>query len=544
MTEGGRFTKDTDHAIRYMALIVAPVFIVQSLLVMVGVIPSDNYIGPNVTLLIITLWGLVALYHMLAPLKSTSDILARFIVFEAMTLGTTMFVTGFYQPFVVVLALMFLAAHIYFGYRGLAISLLVVIAATLMDTLVRYPGQPEILPLNLIATVAVLVLAIIIIAIVTTQEHRHAALARAQRQERLQYDRIMTIMNNLADATFSTDSRGRVQMYNAACLNLLDTNDSLRGKQISDLFTLTGEKNKPVKLFDHLLKTATRTSRRDDITHTYSDGEQIRLDLTFAPIKSSYSAAKKGSHVDGYIVIARDVTKEKSLEEERDEFISVVSHELRTPITIVEGSLSNLQLLLKRPKSLSNKALATTVDSAHEQTLYLARMVNDLSTLSRAERGVADTAEDIDVTDLLHGLHQKYDNDARAKKLHLDLNLGAKLGTIHASRLYTEELLQNFITNALKYTHKGGVTIEASRKKDLVEFRISDTGIGISRGEQAKIFDKFYRSEDYRIRETNGTGLGLYVSAKLARKIGTQIELKSRLNHGSTFSFTLPIKKD
>lgn len=115
-----------------------------------------------------------------------------------------------------------------------------------------------------------------------------------------------------------------------------------------------------------------------------------------------------------------------------------------------------------------------------------------------------------------------------------------------ASRLYLEELLRNFITNAIKYTEKGSITIVVKPSKDKVLFSVQDTGIGISRGDQAKIFNKFYRSEDYRIRETNGTGLGLYVSKKLASKLGTTIELTSRLNHGSTFSFEMPsdTKKD
>jgi len=108
------------------------------------------------------------------------------------------------------------------------------------------------------------------------------------------------------------------------------------------------------------------------------------------------------------------------------------------------------------------------------------------------------------------------------------------------SRLYLHELLQNFITNAIKYTRDGSVTLKIHKSRDEVRFEVSDTGIGISKSDQAKVFDKFYRSEDYRTRETNGTGLGLYVTRKLAKKMGTQIELKSRLNHGSSFSFTLP----
>jgi len=177
---------------------------------------------------------------------------------------------------------------------------------------------------------------------------------------------------------------------------------------------------------------------------------------------------------------------------------------------------------------------------AHDQVLYLAKMVNDLSTLSRAERGVADAGEDIDIAELAHKMHSAYDKDAQAKKLHLNLEAGPKLGKIHVSRLYVEELLQNFITNAIKYTKEGSVTIVVKQTKNKVRFTVKDTGIGISRGDQIKVFNKFYRSEDYRIRETNGTGLGLYVSAKLARKIGTKIELTSRINHGSSFSFELP----
>ena len=137
-------------------------------------------------------------------------------------------------------------------------------------------------------------------------------------------------------------------------------------------------------------------------------------------------------------------------------------------------------------------------------------------------------------------LHDKYKTDAKDKKLHLDLDLSPKLGSVHVSRLYLEELLQNFITNALKYTKKGSVTINFTQKNNVINFAIKDTGIGLSKSDQTKVFDKFYRSEDYRTRETSGTGLGLYIAAKLAHKLNTKIELTSRLNFGSTFSFLLP----
>jgi signal transduction histidine kinase len=328
-------------------------------------------------------------------------------------------------------------------------------------------------------------------------------------------------------------------MYNAACLDLLDTNDSLKGKNIGKLFNLKNKDNEKANLVE-LLKKADRTTRRDDLNHVFSDNESIRLEITFAPIRSNYSLKKRRDELNGYILIMRDVTKQKSLEEERDEFISVVSHELRTPITIVEGTLSNLDVMMQQPTKPSEKILISSINTAHEQVLYLAKMVNDLSTLSRAERGIADAPEVIDVKELLQTMHQRYEGEAGSHKLSLNLDLGTKLGKVNVSRLYLEELLQNFITNAIKYTHEGSITIAARRTAGTVSFTVKDTGIGMSRTDQNKIFNKFYRSEDYRIRETNGTGLGLYVSAKLANKLGTQIALKSRINYGSEFSFELP----
>jgi signal transduction histidine kinase len=237
----------------------------------------------------------------------------------------------------------------------------------------------------------------------------------------------------------------------------------------------------------------------------------------------------------------RDITKAKSLEEERDEFISVVSHELRTPITIVEGTISNLKLMMAR-KDIAQKVLEDSVATAHDQVIYLAKMVNDLSTLSRAERGVADAPEDIDVRTLVNDLFSEYAPQAEKKNLHFNLDLGMTLGHVNTSKLYLQELLQNFITNSIKYTKEGSVTLRVHRRDNHLTFEVKDTGIGISKNDQAKVFNKFYRSEDYRTRETGGTGLGLYVAMKLAKKLGTTIELTSRLNHGSSFSFSLTTK--
>lgn len=401
------------------------------------------------------------------------------------------------------------------------------------------PGV-QVIAYDIAALLAILIGGVATLIAVKTHEKEHKAIRHSRSQETFQRDRIDTIVNNITDAIVSTDKRGLIQLYNAATLNLLDTNENLTGQSIDDVLKLVDQGKNALILSEELAKQK-GTVIRDDLFFTFGDGEQIRLEITYSPIRSSYSRSRQTEAHEGYMMIMRDVTKTKSLEEERDEFISVVSHELRTPITIMEGTLSNMQLMMKQKIKASPSVLRDTVTMAHDQSIYLAKMVNDLSTLSRAERGVADDGEDIDIKVLLHKMHDAYEKDARAKKLHLNIDLAPTLGTVHVSRLYLEELLQNFVTNAIKYTKEGTVTIIAGATKTHVTIAVKDTGIGISRTDQQKIFQKFYRSEDYRIRETNGTGLGLYVAQKLAHKVGTKIDMKSRLNHGSTFSFTLPL---
>jgi signal transduction histidine kinase len=196
-------------------------------------------------------------------------------------------------------------------------------------------------------------------------------------------------------------------------------------------------------------------------------------------------------------------------------------------------------------RGVSQDKLAEAAGAAYKQITYLAQMINDLSTLSRAERGVGDSIEPVDVKELLYNLFTKYTPEAQEKDLHLDLDTEHNLPQLETSRLYLEEVMQNFITNAIKYTKKGSVTFGAKMESgDAIRFFVKDSGIGISKSDMQHIFERFYRSEDYRTRETSGTGLGLYVVEKLAAKLGTKVDVESRLNVGSTFSFRLPLRSN
>ncbi|HMH31230.1 MAG TPA: ATP-binding protein [Methylomirabilota bacterium] len=354
------------------------------------------------------------------------------------------------------------------------------------------------------------------------------------KKDRLEHQRLTSLVNSMADAVIAVDEDVRVVLYNAAALNTLDVNTIKAGTHLGKLFHPQDKNNHPTDVTKLVQAVKMPTASRD-LRLKYQDGSLISLYLSIAPVRLGYG--ERGQH--GYVLLIRDISREKSLEEERDEFISVVSHELRTPITIAEGNISNAKFIAAKSGDMAaiNKAL----DEAHEQVLFLADMINDLSTLSRAERGkLKIEVEPIDVHELVSELVSSYQPEAKAKGLTITSKVDDNVGKLSSSRLYVQEILQNFITNAIKYTEKGSVTITAGLTTKGVCFKIKDSGIGISKSDQERVFDKFFRSEDYRTRKVNGTGLGLYVTVKLTRLVHAEMDLESELNHGSTFIIVIP----
>ena len=538
---GSNYTPRSAKIFRFAGLFIPIILVIYGLFVQFDVIRIPHTID-NISLYVFCFWWLyIGILQFLCPIESKLDSGLRLVAYHLLAGSYLIFISGITSPFAACWLILILVSYVYFSERGIQLSTLAFVIVVAIDITLWHKIDLVIATNDLIVLVAVLITSIVTLAISRSQQTSKGELKNSKAQESLQRDRVLTIVNNMTDAVFSTDMDGIIRVYNAASLSLIDTNDNLNGRHIDEVLPLIDSEDKEISLFQEFQKSKT-VVKRDDLNYSFEDGEKIRLEITYSPIRSSYSRSKKAETHDGYIIIMRDVTKSKSLEEERDEFISVVSHELRTPITIAEGTISNVQVMMGHP-NVTEEMLKDAISVAHDQVVFLATMVNDLSTLSRAERGVADDAEDIDVRELAHKLHDKYADSAKEKKLHLDLDLSAKLGKVHVSRLYLEELLQNFLTNAIKYTKKGSVKIIFKQSDDKVTLAVKDSGIGISKTDQSKIFGKFYRSEDYRTRETSGTGLGLYIAAKLAHKLGTKIETTSRLNFGSTFSITLPEEK-
>ena len=352
--------------------------------------------------------------------------------------------------------------------------------------------------------------------------------------EHLEHERLTSLINSMADAVVAVDEHAKIVMYNGAALNVFDVNTITVGKSVKSLLKPIDKDNQPIDIVA-MIRDITVPITNRDLRLQYADGSFINLYLSIAPVRLGYG--EQGQK--GFVILLRDITREKSLEEERNEFISVVSHELRTPIAIAEGNVSNAEFIADKSGDID--AIKKALRDTHTQMIFLADMINDLSTLSRAERGKLElNIEPINVHDLVNDLAGNYTPQAEAKGLVIKTVLDPKLELLQTSKLYTREILQNFITNAVKYTEKGSVTIEAKADPKGVKFLVHDTGIGIAKGDQQRVFDKFFRSEDYRTRQASGTGLGLYVTMKLTRMLHADIDIESQLNKGSTFTIFIP----
>lgn len=409
------------------------------------------------------------------------------------------------------------------------------VVGTLMFYKTNQPETAEVMLVSSVQYIGVFSISILMTRYRRVSDEERLALAETSRNNTYERQRLLSLINNMGEAVVATDSKGKILLYNAATLNLLDTNQSLDKKNIDSVLKLKTAKHNSVKLFKVLQESDSGITSSDYI-HEFGPNDHISMYINATPIKLGFGEDSDS----GYIIIMRDITKEKSLEEERDEFISVVSHELRTPVAIAEGNISNAMYM--SAKHHDPKVVKNSLNQAHDQVVYLANMINDLATLSRAERtDVPLEISAVDVKALAESIARDYQSEAAAKNLKLTVSVAEETKAIQSAQLYLQEILQNFVTNAIKYTKQGTILVHVrSNAKGEAVFSVADSGIGLSKADQKRVFDKFFRSEDFRTRVSSGTGLGLYVTAKLAHRLNAKIELESELNKGTTFTITVP----
>ena len=377
----------------------------------------------------------------------------------------------------------------------------------------------------------VLVLSKIILGTKKYRENLSNKMAKAE----YEHLRLVALINSMAEAVIAVNDSGKINVYNSAALELFDTNDSIEDHSIGDYLKLYDADNKPIDIMTVASSVAYSTKVSDYYTKIRNENISLEIGINRTKLDNPIT------HENGYTFLLRDITKQKSFDNEQSDFIAVVSHELRTPVAIAEANISMAEMTTKKQLGDSNQTVSS-IKKAHDQVMSLAEMINDLSTLSKAEKETDKFEEEVfDVGLVLNELKTIFTNQAERKKLYIKFETQPDLPKVATSKLYLKEIIQNLISNAIKYTREGGVTIVTDVSNDgQGQISVNDTGIGISKSEQKKVFEKFWRSEDPLTRESEGTGLGLHIASKLAARIGSELKFSSEVGSGSVFYLTVP----
>jgi signal transduction histidine kinase len=227
-----------------------------------------------------------------------------------------------------------------------------------------------------------------------------------------------------------------------------------------------------------------------------------------------------------------------TLDRMKDEFMSVISHEFRTPLTSINGYLG---LVTDDAQDLLSEEHRHFLGTVERNVSRLQQLVEDMLFVARVEHaGLELNPQDVELGTLLAEAAASAQPTAAGKGVALTLDVSDPL-PVHVDRLRIAQLVDNLVSNAVKFTPDGGrVTIAARQVDQAVEVNISDSGVGIPPDELAHLFTRFYRASTARASHTPGTGLGLRISQSIARAHQSEITVESSLGEGSTFTFRLP----
>lgn len=346
-----------------------------------------------------------------------------------------------------------------------------------------------------------------------------------------------TLLESINDGLIAIDSYGKIVLVNSMAVEILELDDrtTLSGRQIDDVLKVSSQDDKPLPSDYHPAHEAYETAQSVNESFTYhkKDGRKIAIQVGMSPVVLDGKAA-------GVIMVVRDVTREREVDRMKTEFISLASHQLRTPLSAIKWFSEML---------LSGDAGKLTADQAEfaknvaDSTERMIDLVNSLLNISRIESGrIMIDPKPTDLSELVNGIVNDLKAKTEERKQTLVVSVHKELPKINLDARLIGQVYLNLLTNAVKYTPKGGeVSVFVSRKGDDLVSQISDNGYGIPKAEQGKMFQKFFRATNVSKVETDGTGLGLYLIKAVIESSGGKIWFESEEGKGTTFWFSLPM---
>ena len=358
------------------------------------------------------------------------------------------------------------------------------------------------------------------IGILTTTFNDMAAVLQDTLEEvASERNKLDTLFLHMTDGVISFASDGSILTSNPAASQML-------GREVSfyDYDALFGQ--------ELPLEKVMRLQRPNFASRELTVGERI-LELYLAPVSDGEDG--------GAMAVMHDVTAQRKNEEMRKEFVANVSHELRTPLTNVRSYAETIRDMDGIPRDTENSFLDIIISETDRMT----RIVQDLLTLSRLDSGRTEIKmARFSLYDSIESVCRAVELEAQRRGHTLLRQYGDTLPMIEGDRSRLEQVLMNVVGNSIKYTPDGGtISVDAGVRGKNVWIEVSDTGIGIPQKDRERIFDRFYRVDKARSRESGGTGLGLSIAREIVLRHHGTIALGSHDGPGTTVRIVLPIRQ-
>ena len=351
------------------------------------------------------------------------------------------------------------------------------------------------------------------------------------------------VINAINDGVLAISKEGNIELINPSAQQIIgwEQGDAL-GLNWKSVLKLVASDGKEV---DELENPISQSLSKNQPAHSdkffllTSSEKRILVSVVSSPV---------GTDGEGVIVVFRDITKEKAEEREQAEFISTASHEMRTPVASIEGYLG---LALNPATANIDEKARDFITKAHESAQHLGRLFQDLLDISKVEDGrMKNNPKIININEFLKEIFEGLAPKANEKQLNyifapdtIDEGKEKSLQPIFYANIdpdHFREVTSNLIENAIKYTPSGDVTVDITGDDKQISISVKDSGIGIPTEDIPHLFQKFYRVDNSDTREIGGTGLGLYLSRRLAETMSGSLRVESKYKEGSTFYLEIP----
>src|SRR5213595_1967547 len=335
------------------------------------------------------------------------------------------------------------------------------------------------------------------------------------------------ILGAMQDGLLVVDASRHITLMNRTFEELFELRDGAVGAPLLE----TVRHATLDRLIAETLRTGKAMQNELMLTDSKTNAEH-HLEVSAVPMKDDFDLTT------GAVVLFHDITQLKRLDQVRSDFVANVSHELRTPLSILRGYI---ETLVDNPKT-SREELSRILQVMERHSKRLGLLVDDLLSLARLESSNTKVElSQVRVRELFNNVTRDWNEKLAAKNLEVIVDLPPDLQTIPADETRLQEVFYNLLENAVKYSRENGqIRLQAAQRGPEIVLSVSDDGIGISKDQLPRIFERFYRADKARSRELGGTGLGLAIVKHIAQLHGGRVEAESELGRGTTIRLILP----